>query len=141
MNFPVGNYSSLKPGTLKPKTGGKGVTAGLRVNPDGNFLIASNRRYARFNGAVTQYPLNGTSDSMSTFRMDLAGKLDFVQAAPAGGSLARSYDLNIAGNLAAVAIQDNRVTILERDLGSGLFSQQVAEVEVEGEIWGVVWND
>lgn len=40
-----GNYSSLKPGTPKPNTGGKGVTAELRVNPDGNFLIASNRLF------------------------------------------------------------------------------------------------
>ncbi|PYI21801.1 putative isomerase YbhE [Aspergillus violaceofuscus CBS 115571] len=137
-------YSSLEPGVPKPATGGKGVTAELRLSPDGDFLIVSNRRDARFNGTATQYPPNGTSDSISTFRVrsDLAGRLDFVQAVPAGGSLARTYDLNRAGNLAAVGVQDGfRVAILERDLGSGLFKEQVAEIDVPGQIWGVVWNE
>lgn len=142
--LPNGNYTSLEPGTPKPDTGGKGVTAELRLSPDGDFLIVSNRRDARFNGTTEQYPPNGTSDSISTFRIrqDLEGKLDFVQAAPAGGALARTYDLNKAGNLAVVGVQEgNRVTVLERDLASGLFSEQVAEVYVEGEIWGVLWNE
>ncbi|KAJ5381882.1 isomerase YbhE [Penicillium cataractarum] len=141
--LPNGTYSSLEPGVSKPDTGGKGITAELRLSPDGDFLIVSNRRDARFNGTTAQYPPSGTSDSISTFRIrqHLGGKLDFVQAAPAGGSLARAYDLNSAGNLAAVGIQmGSRVTILERDLGSGLFKEQVAEVEVEGEIWGVLWD-
>ncbi|GAQ45577.1 putative isomerase YbhE [Aspergillus tubingensis] len=142
--LPNGTYSSLEPGTPKPSTGGKGITSELRLSADGDYLIVSNRRDARFSGTPAQYPPNGTSDSISTFRIrqDLAGKLDFVQAAPVGGALARSYDLNRAGNLAVIGIQEgNRVTVLERDLGSGLFSEQVAEVEVEGEIWGVLFNE
>ncbi|RWQ94331.1 Lactonase, 7-bladed beta-propeller-domain-containing protein [Paecilomyces variotii] len=142
--LPNGTYSSLEPGTPKPDTGGKGITGELRVSPDGDFLIVSNRRDARFNGTAAQYPPDGRSDSMSIFRIrqDLAGKLDFVQASPAGGLMARTYDLNSAGNLAAVGIQEgSRITILQRDLGSGLFSEQVAEVDVEGEIWAVIWDD
>ncbi|PYI00880.1 putative isomerase YbhE [Aspergillus sclerotiicarbonarius CBS 121057] len=142
--LPNGTYSSLEPGTPKPYTGGKGITGELQVSPDGDFLIASNRRDKKFNGTATQYPPDGQSDSISTFRIrqDLAGKLDFVQSAPAGGYMPRTMNLNSAGNLAVVGIQEgNRVTVLERDLGSGLFKEQVAEVYVEGEIWGVLWDD
>ncbi|BCS22565.1 hypothetical protein APUU_30790A [Aspergillus puulaauensis] len=101
-----GTYSSLEPGTPTPATGGKGITGEIRVSPDGDFLIVSNRRDARFNGTTDQYPPDGTSDSMSIFRIrqDLAGRLDFVQASPAGGSIARTYDLNAAGNLATALL-------------------------------------
>ncbi|KAJ5613871.1 isomerase YbhE [Penicillium herquei] len=139
-----GTYSSLEPGVPKPDTGGKGITGELRLSPDGNFLIVSNRRDERFNGTATQYPPSGKSDSMSTFRIryDLQGKLDFVQAAPAGGYIPRTYDLNTGGDLAAVGIQmGQRISILERDLGSGLFKEQVAYIDLDGEIWGVLWND
>ncbi|KAJ5726242.1 isomerase YbhE [Penicillium malachiteum] len=137
-------YSSLEPGKPNPYTGGKEIIAELRISPDGNFLIASNRRDATFNGTITQYPPNGTSDSMSTFRIrqDLSGKLDFVQSAPAGGSLARTFELNKAGDLAVVGLEDSdRVTILERDVASGLFKQQIAAIDISGQIWGVLWNE
>ncbi|KAJ5726069.1 isomerase YbhE [Penicillium malachiteum] len=142
--LPNGTYSSLEPGVPKPYTTGKGITGELRLSPDGNFLIVSNRRDERFNGTVTQYPPSGKSDSMSTFRIryDLQGKLDFVQAASAGGYVAQTYDLNTAGDLAAVGVQlGQRISILERDLGSGLFKEQVAYLDLDGEMWGVLWND
>lgn len=142
--LPDGNYSSLEPGTPKPYTGGKGITGELQVSPDGDFLIVSNRRDEKYNGTAAQYPPDGQSDSISTFRIrqDLQGKLDFVQSAPAGGYMARTMNVNSAGNLAVVGIQmGNRVSVLERDLGSGLFKEQVAEAYVEGEIWGVLWDD
>ncbi|KAJ6014565.1 isomerase YbhE [Penicillium herquei] len=137
-------YSSLEPGTPNQYTGGKGITAELRISPDGDFLIASNRRDAKLNGTIAQYPPNGTSDSISTFRIrqDLGGKLDFFQSAPAGGSLARTIELNHAENLAVVGLDDSdRVTILERDVASGLFKQQVAAIDIPGQVWGVVWNE
>lgn len=137
-------YSSLEPGTPNPETGGKGITADFRISPDGDFLIVGNRRDARFNGTIAQYPPNGTSDSMSVFRIrqDLSGKLDFAQSVPAGGYLPRTWDLSSGGNLAAIGLQQsNRVSILERDLGSGLFKGEVAEAYVEGQIWGTLWNE
>ncbi|KAJ6031583.1 Lactonase 7-bladed beta-propeller-domain-containing protein [Penicillium herquei] len=83
----------------------------------------SNRRDERFNGT---------------------GKLDSVQAAPAGGYVARTYDLNTAGDIAAVQVGIQigpRISILGRDLGSGWFKEQVAYIELEGEIWDVLWDD
>ncbi|KAL2830156.1 putative isomerase YbhE [Aspergillus pseudoustus] len=142
--LPNGTYSSLELGTPQPDTGGKGITGELLISPDGEFLIASNRRDKKFNGTATQYPPDGQSDSISTFRIrqDLAGRLDFVQSAAAGGYISRTMNLNSAGNLAVIGTQEgNRLAVLERDLGSGLFKKQVADAYVEGDIWGVLWND
>ncbi|KAJ5702942.1 Lactonase 7-bladed beta-propeller-domain-containing protein [Penicillium malachiteum] len=78
----------------------------------------------------------------SLVRKDLGGLLDFVQAVPAGGYVPRAMDLNAAGNLAAVGIQyGHRVSIIERDLCTGTFSEQVATVEVQGQTWAVVWDN
>ncbi|KAJ5641114.1 isomerase YbhE [Penicillium herquei] len=137
-------YSSLEPGIPKPDVGDNGITSEVQLTPDGNYIIVSNRFDQRYNGTKEQYPPNGTSDSISTFRVrkDLGGLLDFVQAAPAGGYVPRAMDLNAAGNLAAVGIQyGHRVSILERDLCTGTFSEQVATVEVQGQTWAVVWDN
>ncbi|KAJ5738635.1 isomerase YbhE [Penicillium malachiteum] len=126
--LPNSTYSSLEPGVPKSDTGGKGLTAELRLSPDGNFLIV--------------WAIVVMSVSMALIRYDLQGKLDFVQAAPAGGYIALTYDLNTGGDLAAVGIQmGQRISILERDLGSGLFKEQVAYIDLDDEIWGVLWND
>ncbi|KAJ6014049.1 isomerase YbhE [Penicillium herquei] len=137
-------YSSLEPGIPTPDVGDNRITSEVQLTPDGNYIIVSNRFDQRDNGTREQYPPNGKSDTISTFRVrkDLGGLLDFVQAAPAGGYVPRAMDLNAAGNLAAIGIQyGHRVSILERDLCSGAFSEQVATVEVQGQVWAVFWND
>lgn len=141
--LPDGNYTSLAPGVAFPSIQ-KGVTAEPRLSPDGNFLVVSNRRDNSFTGTTEQYPPNGTSDSIVTFRVrqDLGGLLDFVQTVPAGGAVPRAMALNAAGNLAAVGLEfSEKVTILERDIDSGMFIGQVAEVEIPGEIFAVIWDE
>ena len=138
-------YSSLEPGISRPAgIGDNGITAEVQLSPDGNFLIVSNRFDERFNGTKEQYPPNGKSDSISTFRIrqDLGGRLDFVQAAPAGGYVARAMDVNAAGDLAVVGLQEGaRIAVLERDLGSGVFKEQVATIDVKGQTWATVWDE
>lgn len=138
---------TLAPGVPFPavtKAGGPGVSAEIRLTSDGDFLIISNRRDNSFNGTITQYPPNGTSDSIVTYRVrnDLGGKLDFLQTVPVGGAVPRSYALNQAQTLAAVGVQlSSKVTILERNPVSGLFTEQVAEVDVDGQLMGIVWDE
>lgn len=142
-----GLYRSLAPYIPDPdpeKRQGHGIPAEIRISPDGNFLVVSNRRDGYFNGTLEQYPPNGTSDSISTFRIreDLGGSLDFVQAVPGGGSVLRSLVINKAGTLAAVGVQlSHKITILERDVRTGLFTNMVADIDIGGEIWTVIWDE
>ncbi|KAF2178679.1 putative isomerase YbhE [Zopfia rhizophila CBS 207.26] len=140
----IATYPSLGPGHPVPPnspTQQTGVTSGIELSPDGEFVIVSNRRDESFIGE--QYSPNGTSDSLAFFSIQRqGGALDFMGLVPAGGAYPRQFSINKAGNLVAVGLQEgNRVTILERDIESGRFKGQVAEVDVEGPIICVIWDD
>ena len=81
---------------------------------------------------------------MSTFAISPAdGTLSFVQLFPAGGSYPRQFALNTAGTLAAVGLQETgTVTILERDVTSGTFEKEVANIVIGGGmVTCTVWDD
>jgi 6-phosphogluconolactonase (cycloisomerase 2 family) len=71
------------------------------------------------------------------------GTLSFLEIFPAGGSYARQFALNKGGNLAAVGLQQTgSVSILERDLTSGVFEREVASIAIgDGQVVCVVWDE
>ena len=84
------------------------------------------------------------SDSISSFSISKAnGTLTFIEIFPAGGSFARQFALNKAGNLVAVALQETgSVAILERDVASGVFTKQVAKIAIGGgQTVCIVWDE
>lgn len=98
----------------------------------------SNRRDLSFNSTTPP------SDSIASFAISpYDGSLRFTQLFPAGGSYPRQFALNTAGNLVAVALQETgSVTVLERDVTSGVFEREVASVAIEGgQVVCVVWDD
>lgn len=137
----IGVYSSLSPGQpIPPTTTGEstGVAAEIAVSPDGNTLVVSNRRDLTFSDAKPP------SDSMATFAISPEdGTLSFRQLFPAGGSYARQFEINKAGNLVAVGLQESgTVSILERDTCSGAFVKEVASIDITGgQVVCVVWDE
>ena len=71
------------------------------------------------------------------------GRLSFVEVFPAGGSWARQFAMNRGGNLVAVGLQETgSVSILERDLTSGVFKREVASLAIGGgQVVCVVWDE
>jgi 6-phosphogluconolactonase (cycloisomerase 2 family) len=71
------------------------------------------------------------------------GTLSFLEIFPAGGSYARQFAFNRAGNLVAVALQETgSVSILERDLSSGVLKREVANIAIGGgEVVCVIWDE
>lgn len=156
----IGIYSTLAPGEAIPATTtgeSTGVAAEVAVSvrflflppklhlsvsdsqqPDGSTLLISNRRDLTFNNTTPP------SDSMSAFSIStIDGTLSFLQLFPAGGSYPRQFALNRAGNLAAVGLQETgSVSILERDLSSGVFEREVSSIVVGGgQVVCVVWDE
>ena len=81
---------------------------------------------------------------MSAFSISpLDGTLTFLQLFPAGGSYPRQFALNRAGNLVAVGMQETgTVSILERDVASGVFEREVASIAIAGgEVVCTVWDE
>ncbi|ETS84432.1 hypothetical protein PFICI_02457 [Pestalotiopsis fici W106-1] len=139
----IKEYTTLAPGVAMPPIG-KGISGEIGLSRDGDFLVISNRRDASFNGTIQQYPPNGTSDSINTYRVrqDLGGVLDFVQTVPAGGATPRTYAMNAAENLVAVALEfSDKITILKRDRNTGMILEQVAEINVSGDPWAILWDE
>jgi 6-phosphogluconolactonase (cycloisomerase 2 family) len=97
--------------------------------PDNRYLIASLRNDSSFN---IPSPVNSSttipSDSLLTYAIDRnSGRLELVQAVPAGGSSPRQFSLNAAGDRVAVAVQTNGwVAIFERDVESGKIGKLLA---------------
>lgn len=117
----------------------KNAPAEIRVSPDNRFLLISNR-----NDTASMLPNGGKSDSLSTFKLDSEdGKLgDVLQLWPAGGSFPRSFEINKAGDLVAVGLQNSgAVVIIARDVESGLLGDEVARAEIDGEVTSVVWEE
>ena len=71
------------------------------------------------------------------------GTLSFLEVFPAGGSYARQFALNKGGNLVAVGLQQTgSISILERDLTSGVFEREVARLAIGGgQVVCVVWDE
>lgn len=139
----IQNYSTLAPGVAQPACC-KGVSGEIRMTRDGDYVIITNRRDAPFNATEAQFPPNGTSDSVNTYRVrqDLGGTLDFMQTFPAGGQTPRTMTLNAAEDLLAVASQlSESVAILRRDRETGLVLEQVAQIDVGDQPWGIVWQE
>jgi len=112
-----------------------------------DIMIVSNRNdnstYSA-NGIVSRDTSNSTiiSDTLSTFSLKSTGTFDFVGLFPAGGRYPRQFSLNRRGNLVAVALQlSSKVVVISRNVTTGNFLQQVAEVDLEGQITSVVWDD
>lgn len=146
--LPNGVYPSLGPGHPVPATTtgeSTGVTAEIAVSPDGNFLLASNRRDASFNQTTRPVSYPTSSDSLATWRFRPGatdGELEFLQLFPAGGSYPRQFALNRAGNLLAVGLQQSaKVAVIERNTETGLFERQVAEIPVAGQVTCITWDE
>ncbi|KAK4987434.1 hypothetical protein LTR28_001862, partial [Elasticomyces elasticus] len=112
--------------------------------PDNRFLIISNRNNTSFSlpnpdrRNSTRIP----SDSLATFALNCDGSLAFRQLWPAGGSYPRHFSMNSHGDLVAVGLQQSSsVVVLARDVATGLIGNAVAEVEVEGQVTCVVWDE
>ena len=71
------------------------------------------------------------------------GTLSFREIFPAGGSWARHFALNRAGNLVAVGLQQTgTVSIIERDATSGILKSEVARIAIGGGgVQCVVWDE
>jgi 6-phosphogluconolactonase (cycloisomerase 2 family) len=81
---------------------------------------------------------------MSVFSISpIDGTLSFLELFPAGGSYPRQFALNRAGNLVAVGLQQTgSVSILERDVSSGVFEREVASIAIGGgAVVCVVWDE
>ncbi|KAK4960826.1 hypothetical protein LTR66_012854 [Elasticomyces elasticus] len=120
------------------------AAAEIAVSPDNRFLIISNRNNTSFSlpnpdrRNSTRIP----SDSLATFALNCDGSLAFRQLWPAGGSYPRHFSMNSHGDLVAVGLQQSSsVVVLARDVATGLIGNAVAEVEVEGQVTCVVWDE
>nr|POE90089.1 putative 6-phosphogluconolactonase [Quercus suber] len=115
--------------------------AEIHVTPDNQYVIISNRGDNSFTVTLT----NGTqvpSDTLSTFGLNADGTLSLHQLAPAGGSFPRQYSINAAGDMLAVGLQNNdEVVILSRDVASGIIDDEIARVELGGQVTCVVWDE
>jgi len=113
--------------------------------PDNKSLLTSSRNAELF--SIPNFdPSNSSeihSDTLQSWAIDEStGKLAFKQLAPAGGSFPRQFSVNKNGTLAAVGLQyDSRVVVIERKVEDGTFGDFVAEVEVDGQVTCVIFDE
>ena len=118
----------------------------VRVAPQSNFLVVSNRNDSTF-ALPNNQPGNATaipSDSLATYAIQPNGSVRFLQLWPAGGSFPRSFDINLVGDKVAVGLQnDGRIVVFGRDPDTGLIEGALAFVEgpMVGQVTRVVWNE
>lgn len=142
----------------------------LAVSPDNRFLTLSNRNDSsipiRLSNAT---PGNTTittenSDSLAVFKLQqpanataapsssaaAAGTnatastngLPLSETVPAGGSFPRSFAINKAGDMLAVALQNSaRVVIWHRDVQTGDVGPALAAIDVSGSPTCVIWDE
>lgn len=128
------------------KTQGKNAPAQIRIAPDNKWLIISNRNDSSFT-IPNNNPTNTTalpSDSLAVYGIQANGSLAFTQLFPAGGSFARSIDINKKGNLVAVGLQNSgRVVVLPRNTTDGTLSNPIAyyETPTVGQVTSVHWDE
>ncbi|TAQ91597.1 hypothetical protein B7494_g75 [Chlorociboria aeruginascens] len=116
------------------------------LSPCQKYVLTSNRGDKKFQ--LNNYdPSNSTkitSDSLQSWIIDPAtGKLTLNPLTPAGGSYPRMFSVNKDGTLAAVGLQnDQRVVIIQRDVQTGTFAQDIlAEIDLPGQITSVIWAE
>jgi 6-phosphogluconolactonase (cycloisomerase 2 family) len=117
------------------------TTATQPENPP--FLILS----SRFERALSVPSFNNTgsipSDPLITFSVDTTtGLVAHRQTRAAGGVNPRHFSLNKAGTLVGAGLQnDGRAVVIQRDPGSGLLGDIIADVDIEGEVNCFVWDE
>ncbi|KAB8289951.1 hypothetical protein EYC80_010278 [Monilinia laxa] len=121
------------------------AAAGIVVSPDKNFLLVSQRNDTHFSIPNPSSPSSSTkipSDSLLTYSLDhSSGNVSLISIDAAGGSFARQFSINKAGDLVAVGLQnDGRVAILKRDVKTGKDVEIVAGIDIDGQVVCVVWD-
>lgn len=126
---------------LTALTSSHGLTRQQPGNPP--FLILS----SRFERTLSVPSFNSAgsipSDPLISFSVDITtGMVAHRQTRAAGGVNPRHFSLNKAGTLVGVGLQsDGRAVVIQRDPGSGLLGDIIANVEVEGEVNCFVWDE
>ncbi|KAI1150652.1 putative isomerase YbhE [Nemania diffusa] len=123
-----------------------GTGAGeIIVTPDEKFLILSSRW--EYSLKIPNFDASNTtqivSDPLISYSIDnKTGFLKKIQEFPAGGAGPRHFSINGDGNRLAVGLQgDGRVTIIERDVRTGLLKDFVASADVAGEVNAVIFYE
>ncbi|KAM3074609.1 hypothetical protein ACMFMG_008039 [Clarireedia jacksonii] len=126
--YPKGiNFTQLERtsiyGNYSVPAGAAPAAAEVVATPDHKFILTSSRNLT----TLTTPP----SDTLQTWTITPNGTLSFTQLFPSGGDFPRQFSLNKAGTLAAVGLQrSGRVVIISRDVKTGLFEKQVAEIDI-----------
>lgn len=83
-----------------------------------------------------------TSDPFVSFKIDHdTGRLTKIQEFPAGGMVPRHFSYSNDGSMVAVVLsRDQRVMIIDRDVGTGLLTKFRAWVHVDKEPSFVLWK-
>lgn len=107
--------------------------------------MLSSRNDATFN-VTNPVPQNSTllsSDSLVTFEiLDEGPQLKKIQQFSAGGSWPRHFSLNQKGDLVAIALQkSHKIVLVKRNVETGLMEGIIAEMDVDGELTSVVWDE
>ncbi|KAK6528043.1 hypothetical protein TWF281_009300 [Arthrobotrys megalospora] len=107
-------FSSYGTGTA-PAKNPQPTAAEIQVSPDKKFAYVSNRGDVTFPGSPGQ-------DSISAWKLNTDGTLQFIQLLKAGGSTPRHFSLDPSGQYVAVALQNtNRIAFFRRDASTGLW--------------------
>ena len=115
--------------------------------PDNKFLLVSTRgegglKIPSFEAVNGTANATITSDPLVTYSVnEETGALDLIQTSPAGGISPRHFSINKAGDRVAVALKDERVVIIERDVKSGKLGNFVAHANIKGEITGAFFYE
>lgn len=83
-----------------------------------------------------------TSDPFVNFKIDHdTGNLTKIQEFPAGGMVPRHFSYSNDGSMVAVVLsRDQRVMIIDRDVGTGMLTKFRAWVHVDKEPSFVLWK-
>ncbi|KAF2703925.1 3-carboxy-cis,cis-mucoante lactonizing enzyme [Pleomassaria siparia CBS 279.74] len=121
-----------------------GSAAEIKLSPDGNFIVASNRNVTLFD-VENPDPNNSTkipSDTLATFALGDDGTLDFVQLAPSGGSFPRFFQMNADGTILAAANQlTNDLSLWARDVETGKLGDRIAYTKIIGPPNYILWDE
>lgn len=112
------------------------------VKPDNNFIIVSSRGDNTF--SIPDFRSKGqniTSDPLINYSIGSDGSITVLQEVAAGGRYPQQFSINKAGDMVAVGfVEDNRVTVIERDLNSGMLGKFIAYADVPGNVSAVVFG-
>ncbi|KAK6520568.1 hypothetical protein TWF506_000821 [Arthrobotrys conoides] len=107
----VSSYGSATVPAKNPQP----TAAEIQISPDKKFAYVSNRGDVSFAG-------NPGQDSISAWKINSDGTLQFIQLLKAGGSTPRHFSLDPSGQYVAVALQyTNRIAFFRRDATTGLW--------------------